>query len=513
MPSNEKSISPQQQTWTLVATILGSSLVFINGSTVNVALPTLQRQLNASVADIQWVLNAFLLFLSALILIGGSLGDKLGRRRVYVIGTAIFAGASVWCGLAPNVEQLILARAVQGVGGALLTPGSLALINATFAKNGRGKAIGLWSGFSALTSAMGPLLGGWLIDTFSWRWIFFILVPLAILVIIIALWRVPESLDEQAGDGLDWQGALLATLGLGGVTFGMISVNDLQIASLWIWISIIGGILILLAFFFWEKRVKQPMLPVRLFESRTFAGANALTFLLYAALGAVLFFVPLNLQQVQGYTATETGAAFLPFILLLSILSRWAGGLTSTVGARKLLTIGPIIVAGGFLLLAYPGIGGSYWVTFFPGFFVLGLGMSASVAPLTTTVMSAVAERFSGTASGINNAVSRLASLFAIALFGIIMLQFFGSDLKKRLSETDLNTKKQATLLDRKYDLAEIKIPDTFHSAEKTTADHLIDRSFVFSFRRIMFICAFMAVFSAVLGWLTVDDNVLEEAF
>lgn len=499
-------ISKAEKNWTLAATILGSSLVFIDGSSVNVAIPTLQKNLNASVADIQWVVNAFLLFLSALILIGGSLGDHFGRRRVYVIGTAIFTGASVWCGLAPNVEQLILARAVQGIGGALLTPGSLALINATFEKNGRGKAIGLWSGFSALTSAVGPLLAGWLIDTFSWRWIFFILVPFAVAVILIALWKVPESHDDKADTALDWQGALLATLGLGGLTFGMISTNDVQIAPLWIWVSIVGGILLLLVFLIRESKTKHPMLPLQLFKSHTFSGANALTLLLYAALGAVLFFVPLNLQQVQNYTATQTGAAFLPFILLLSILSRWAGGLTNRIGARKLLTIGPMIVAGGFLLLALPDIGGSYWGTFFPGFFVLGLGMSASVAPLTTTVMSAAPDQLSGTASGINNAIARVANLFAVALFGIIILQLFSSNLNKRLRASNLNPTQQQLILERKFDLADIKIPDSFTNNEKASADAAINQSFVHSFRWVMYICAALAAMSATIGWLTIKD-------
>jgi len=505
------TISQREKNWTLVATILGSSLVFINGSSVNVALATLQRQLDASVADIQWVLNAFLLFLAALILIGGSLGDRLGRRRMYVLGTAIFGIASIWCGLAPNIEQLIAARAVQGIGGALLTPGSLAIINATFERKDRGKAIGLWSGFSALTSAIGPLLGGWLIDTLSWRWIFFILVPICALVILIAQWRVPESKDVEAAGRIDWQGAVLATLGLGGLTFGLISINSEHLSLTLAWASIILGIVFLLWFVRWEGRTGAPMLPLKLFQSTTFSGANVVTLLLYAALGAVLFFIPLNLQQVQNYTATETGAAFLPFILLMTILSRWVGGLTKEIGARLPLTVGPVIVAGGFLLLAWPGIGGSYWVTYFPGFVALGLGMSASVAPLTTTVMAAVADRFSGIASGVNNAISRVANLFAIALFGVIILQFFNSSLAERLAKSQLSAEQQATIQDRSEDLAEIKIPSSFSSTEQQQADDCIDKSFLYSFRQIMYLCAALAVLSSFLAWFTVDDAVVKE--
>ncbi len=513
MPSEAfaPQISETQKNWTLVATILGSSLVFINGSTVNVALATLQRQLGATVADIQWVVNAYLLFLAALILIGGSLGDRLGRRRIYVAGVALFGGASVWCGLAPTVEQLILARAVQGVGGALLTPGSLAILNATFEKKDRGRAIGLWSGFSALTSAIGPLLGGWLIDALSWRWIFFILVPMATIVILLSWWQVPESKDDAASGRLDWPGALLATLGLGGLTFGMISINSEQLSPALAWSSIPLGLLLLGLFLWRESRAAAPMLPLPLFRSATFSGANAVTFFLYAALGAVLFFVPLNLQQVQGYTATQTGAAFLPFVLLLSLLSRWIGGLANDVGARLLLTIGPVIVALGFLIMARPGRGGSYWTTFFPAFFAIGLGMAASVAPLTTTVMAAAPDRFSGAASGVNNAISRVANLFAIALFGIVILQFFSHSLSEGLAGNALSAEQQAQIQSEAENLAEIKIPAAFSPAEAQHTEAVIDRSFLSSFRKIMYLCAAMALGSSLLAWLTIDDRVVKE--
>ncbi|HEY9881095.1 MAG TPA: DHA2 family efflux MFS transporter permease subunit [Leptolyngbyaceae cyanobacterium] len=306
--------------WVLAATILGSSMAFIDSTVVNVALPTLQTQLNASVADVQWVVESYALFVAALILVGGSLGDHFGRRRIFVMGVALFAIASLWCGLSPTIEQLILARGVQGIGGALLIPGSLAIIGASFPDSERGRAIGLWSGFTAITSAAGPVLGGWLIETFSWRWVFLINLPLAAIVIAMSLWCVPESRDAEAS-GLDWLGALLAIAGLGCMVYGLLESASVGFSTELI--GIIGvGLLILAGFLWWESHLTSPMMPLGLFRSRTFSGANLLTLLLYSALGGALFFLPFNLIQVQGYSATAAGAALLPFPLIMFLLSR-----------------------------------------------------------------------------------------------------------------------------------------------------------------------------------------------
>jgi len=313
--------------WVLAATILGSSMAFIDGTVVNVALPVLQTDLNASATQVQWVVEAYSLFLAALILVGGSLGDLFGRRRIYAIGITLFTAASVLCGLSPNVIFLIIARAVQGIGGALLVPGSLAIISASFDKERRGRAIGTWSGFTAITSALGPVLGGLLVQYASWRWVFFINVPLAAIVLGLLFWRVPESRDEEDRESLDWWGALLATLGLGAIVYGLIESSDLGLGHPLVLSALVIGVAALIAFLFVEARTATPMLPLSLFRSKTFSGANLLTLLLYAALGGALFFVPFNLIRVQGYTPTAAGAANLPFILLMFLLSRWSGGL------------------------------------------------------------------------------------------------------------------------------------------------------------------------------------------
>lgn len=498
--------------WVLVATIVGSSMVFINGTTVNVALPALQSSLGATVADMQWIVNAYTLFLAALILLGGALGDRYGRVRVFLLGVGLFTAASIASGLAPDARFLIAARAVQGMGGALLTPGSLAIISAFFDDEERGRAIGLWAGFSALTSAMGPLLGGWLIDTFSWRWIFFIYVPMALVVAAASLWGVPESRDEAAPERLDWGGGLLATLGLGSVTYGLIASSERGFGHALVWGGLLAGGLLLVLFVRVERRHPTPMMPLRLFRSRTFSGANGLTLFLYTALSGAFFFLPLNLIQVQGYSATAAGGALIPAILLLSVLSSWAGGLVTRVGARVPLMVGPVIAAAGFFLLALPGVGGSYWVTYFPGLVVMGLGLAVSVAPLTTTVMSAVSRQHAGTASGINNAVSRVAGLLAVAALGVVMLSVFSGALQSRLASLDLPAQARQEIMAQRTDLANIRVPASLGEEQAAAVEQAIDDAFVAGFRVVAYVTAALALGSALIAGLTIEKGVVAPA-
>ena len=493
--------------WVLAATIVGSSMAFIDGTVVNVALPTLQADLTANAAQVQWVVQSYSLLLAALILVGGSLGDRFGRRRVYGLGVALFALASVWCGLATSVEQLIGARALQGVGGALLVPGSLAIISASYSGEARGKAIGTWSGFTSITTALGPVLGGWLVENASWRWVFFINLPLAAIVLALVAWRVPESRDPDANRGLDWTGAALATVGLGAVVLGLTNAAADGWTDRLVIGSLIGGAAALAAFVAVEARGRAPMMPLSLFSSRTFSGANLLTLLLYAGLGGALYFVPFNLIQVQGYGSTAAGAALLPMILILSLLSRYAGGFIRRFGAKRPLVLGPTIAGIGFALFARPGVGGSYWSTVFPAVVVLGLGMAITVAPLTTSVMNAVEERHSGLASGINNAVSRAAGLLAIAVFGIVVAGAFGSGLRDRLADTELLDRARHAVFAQEDELAAIRPPADLPPEQQAAVDEAIDASFVDGYRLAMLIAAGLAFTSAGIAWLMIGGK------
>jgi EmrB/QacA subfamily drug resistance transporter len=481
-------------------------MAFIDGTVVNVALPALQTNLNATAVDVQWVIEAYSLLLSALLLVGGSLGDRYGRRRVFLIGVILFALASAACGFAANIHQLIAARAFQGFGAALLVPGSLAIISSSFSEDQRGRAIGTWSGFSAITTALGPVMGGWLIEHVSWRAVFFINIPLAVLVIIISFWRVPESSDPES-TGLDWLGAALAALGLGALVYGLIESSRLGFNDRSVLAALTAAAVVIALFVITEKQVSNPMLPLALFRSRIFTGTNLLTFLLYAALGGTLFFLPLNLIQVQHYSATSAGAALLPFILIISLLSRWSGGLVASYGPKLPLVIGPTIVALGYSLFMLPTVGGSYWTSFFPPVVVLGLGMAISVAPLTTTVMSSVAENRAGIASGVNNAVARAAGLIAIAVLGIVMLHVFNHALDQRLAERNLPPSVTQSLQTQRTKLAAISIPEDQDPATQQLIRRAIDQSFVSGFRVVMVIGAALAIASAGTAWVFIGTT------
>ncbi|HKA22028.1 MAG TPA: MFS transporter [Blastocatellia bacterium] len=494
------------ESWILAGTILGSSMVFIDGTAVNVALPALQKNLEATVSDVQWVVESYALFLAALMLVGGSMGDRFGRRRMFCIGASVFALASIWCGIAPDVSQLIVARAVQGVGGALLVPGSLAMIRSSFPEEKRGKAIGTWSGFSAITTAIGPVLGGWLIEHVSWRAVFFINVPLAIAVLLITYWRARESRVDQGGKQ-DWPGAVLVTAGLGSVVYGLIESSSAGFGQVRVIFAILAGTAMFGLFLIVETRTDNPMLPLTLFKSRNFSGANLLTLFLYTALSGALFFLPLNLIQVQGYSATAAGAAFLPFVLMMFVLSRWSGGLITRYGAKLPLVIGPAIAAGGYGLFIIPGIGQSYWTAFFPAVLVLGLGMATSVAPLTTAVMNAVSENRAGVASGINNAVSRMAGLLGIACLAIVMVHAFSNSMDARLSELRLTPEQRSLVDEQRVRLAGADLGREFDEATKARLRLAIDESFLHGFRLVMAAAIVLALASALSAFMMIEGG------
>ena len=497
---------PEAKPWILGATILGSSMAFIDSTVVNVALPALQVSFHATVVDVQWVIESYGLLLAALILVGGSLGDLFGRRLIFMLGVATFAAASVVCGAASNIQQLIAARSVQGVGAALLVPGSLAIISQSFDENSRGQAIGTWSGFTAITTAVGPVLGGWLVEHASWRWVFFINFPIAVAVIAISLWQVPESRSSTAGR-LDWSGAVLATLGLGGIVTGFIESANLGWRNPLVFGSLIAGCGCLIGFVFVEARQTFPMVPLALFKTSSFSGANLLTLFLYAALGIFFFLFPLNLIQVQGYSSTATGASILPFILLMFLLSRWSGGLVERYGPRAPLIVGPLITALGFVLFAVPSVAEDYWKAFFPAVLVLGFGMAVTVAPLTTVVMNSVDQDRVGTASGINNAVARVAGVLAIAVLGLVMVQAFRSRLDQTLAHLSVPSWILQEIQTQEIKLAGMQVPGNVNPVTGAAIKELIREAFLFGFRIVMFICAGLSLASAAVAWLMISRD------
>jgi EmrB/QacA subfamily drug resistance transporter len=484
----------------LAAAILGSSMAFIDGTVINVALPALQTALHASISDVQWVVESYALFLAALLLLGGSSGDIFGRRKIYVVGVVVFAAASSWCGLARNINILICARSLQGVGAALLVPGSLSLITASFPENTRGQAIGTWSGFSAITAAIGPVIGGWLIEHSTWRWIFFLNLPLALMVVLLCS-KVPESRDEEDPRHLDWLGALLVTLGLGGITYALVEwPTPARHHGHLVSAAACLGIFALGAFVAVEHWSNAPMISLKLFRSRNFTGANLLTLFLYASLGGLMFFFPMDLIQIQHYTATQAGAAFLPFVAVMFGLSRWAGNLVARYGSRLPLTIGPLVAACGIALFAVAPQNGNYWASFFPAVVVMGLGMTISVAPLTTTVMNAVPASESGLASGVNNAVSRLASLLAVAAFGSVLVSVFDHSLDQHLSQMTLSPNARVQVDAARPLLAAALNPDPI-------IQRAINDSFLSGYRTVIWIAVCLAVVSAGAAWLLLESR------
>ena len=484
-------------------------MAFIDGTVINVALPALQSTFHATVVDVQWVIESYGLFLSALILVGGVLGDVLGRRAMFLLGVALFGAASAGCGFSESIRTLVIWRCVQGLAAAFLVPGSLAIISASFNEESRGRAIGTWSGFTAITTALGPVLGGRLIEHASWHWVFFINVPLGALVIGISLKHVPESRSAHVR-GIDWLGATIATLSLAALVYGFLESATIG----WVHLRVIGTLIFgaasIVGFVLVEKRVNAPMVPLELFRSQAFSGANLLTLFLYAALGAFFFLYPLDLIQIQKYSATKTGAAALPAILLIFLLSRWSGGLVARYGSKRPLILGPLVAALGFGLFAIPSVGADYWPSLFAGFVVLGLGMAISVAPLTTVVMSSVDQDRAGTASGINNAVARVAGVLAIAVFGVVMVAAFAHSLRESITNLHL---KPAVVHQLESNVAKLGDLDAPTNLDPQTAKRIRDaiaHAFVFGFRIIVLLCVTLSIMSAIVAWRIIPSRKMQ---
>jgi EmrB/QacA subfamily drug resistance transporter len=493
--------------WILAATILASSMAFIDGTALNTALAALQAGLQASGADLLWIINAYLLMLAALILVGGSLGDRLGRKRVFMAGISLFMLASLACGLAPTTGWMIAARVVQGIGGALMIPGSLSLLTASVAPNRRGRAIGTWSAATTLVTVIGPILGGTFADAGFWRGVFLINIPLGILALIVLYLKVPESRDETVTGSIDFLGAALVTLGLAGLTYGFISAPDAGFGDPRVVAALLVGVVGLVAFGIVEARRQQPMMPLHLFKSSTFSGANLLTLFLYAGLSVGFFFLSLNLVQVQGYTKTQAGLATLPFALLLTVLSRFAGGFMDRNGPRLPLIAGPFLVGLGFLWMGFSGVTAGpldYWTTFLPGVVFVGVGMGFTVAPLSTSVMTSVASHYSGVASGINNAVSRTAGVLAIAIVGSLALIAFAGALESHTSGLGLSTQAHQALMAQASKLGEASVPPETGAQQAAAVAASIKQSFVDAFHLVMFVCAGLAWTSALAAGILI---------
>lgn len=502
--ADDGSTPTRRRPLVLATAVLGSSLAFIDGSVVNVALAAMQADLDASVGDLQWIANGYMLTLGALLLLGGAMGDRLGRRRVFMAGVWLFALSSLGCALAPTPLVLILARGIQGIGAALLVPNSLAILAAAYPRVERGRAIGTWSAFAAITAAGGPVLGGWLVDTLSWRAAFWINPPIAAVVLVLAATAVGESRDPGAHGRMDWPGAVLAVAGLGLVSWALIALGEAGGQPVVIAAAAALGTALLALFWRVERRCAAPLLAPALFRVRDFAAANLLTVLLYGALGAAIFLFPLGLIRLHGYTATEAGAAFLPFPAVLFVLSRWTGTLIDRHGPRPPLVAGPAVAALGLALLAWPTTGTPYWSTFLPGVLVLGVGMAVCIPPLTTAVMNAVDDRHAGVASAVNNAASRVAGLLAVAAVGPLLVAVFAAALEPAVDALGLPATVRDAVLADPAALADLR-PPAVAGAQAAAVAEAARGALVTAFRAATAALAVLALMSAMAAALAFE--------
>lgn len=507
------TLSSSEGKWIMVSAILASAMAFIDATALNVVLPSLQKNLGASGTDLFWILNAYLLMLASLILIGGAMGDKLGRKRVFMIGIAIFIAGSGACGFATSVTLLVAFRLLQGVGGALMIPGSLSLISSSINEKERGKAIGTWSAFTTVVTMGGPILGGALADAGLWRYIFFINVPIGIATLLMLGLKVKERKEAGNRQTLDFPGAIAIALGLSLLTFGFLRMP--AVGFNWqVEASISSGVLLLIAFIIIEWKSKYPMMPLQLFANATFSGANLLTFFLYAGLGAGMLFLSLNMVQVQGYSQLQSGLSFLPFTILMVLLARFAGGLADKHGPRWLLIIGPATAGAGLLLLSFvKQTAGAvdYWVTFFPGVLVFGLGMSFTVAPLTAAVMGSVSDHFSGTASGVNNAMTRIANVFANAIFGALAVLFFSGALQQQIKVVPLRNSEKKVVMVQSANLGNAKPPVQLKQQYRATIEKAYQTSFIHAYANIMRLSAALGFLAALMAFIFIRNKAVKK--
>jgi EmrB/QacA subfamily drug resistance transporter len=491
--------------WVLASTILASAMAFIDSTALNVVLPSLQKNLHASAADLFWILNAYLLMLAALILVGGSLGDRLGRKRIFMVGIFVFICASAACGLAPGTGALIVFRVIQGIGGALMIPGSLSLLSSSIDEKERGKAIGTWSAITTIVTIGGPVLGGALADAGLWRYIFFINVPIGVIALWM-LWRhVGESKEAEAGavDTLDIPGVLAIALGLAALTFGFLRMPSAGFGDWTVSGSLALGVVLLFVFIGIEQKSAHPMMPLHLFSNPIFTGVNLLTFFLYAGLSAAMLFLSLNLVQAQGYSQLQSGLTFLPFTLLMIAIARPAGTLADKWGPRYFLMVGPALSGVGMLLLSFVGLTDgprSYWSSFLPGILVFGLGMSFTVAPLTTTVMKSVSDQYSGVASGINNALTRVSNVFAIAILGALAVFLFTKALHQRLDALPMPQETRQLVMAQAGNLGNAHVPARL--GHNDTLALAYRSGFVQVYQQIMRLAAGLAFAGAIMAVL-----------
>jgi EmrB/QacA subfamily drug resistance transporter len=498
------SLRSSQGRWILTATLLASSTAFLMGTAVVVALPVIQAEFATSISGIQWVVNAHLLSLASLLLIGGSLGDKFGRKRIFMAGITLFGIGAVLSALAGSAGQLIAFQALQGVGSALMIPQSLAIINACFLERERGQAIGLWAGLSGGIAALGPFLGGWLVENVSWQAVFLMPVPILLAALTVTYLFVPENKSPQLRR-LDWPGTLLIFIGLLGLAYGLISGPVSGWTAPLVLAGLIGGPIAIALFILLERRQPDPLVPLGIFRNRLVAGANTVTLFLYFALNGVIFFLVLNLQQIQGYSPATAGLALLPPIVLITFLAGPAGALADRTGPRRQMILGPLIVGAGMALLTTGGAESSYFVHFLPGMILFGLGMALVIAPLTKSALS-VESRLSGAASGVNNAVSRIAALLAVAILGAIIISVFTARLDDTITTSNLTTPEKEQILNQSEKLGGIVIPDSFSEAARQVAESAVRDSFVYGFRWAMGICVVLAFTGAAVSYVLIHS-------